>query len=120
MRAAQLSLAALAAATLFSFAGAAPAASGGAEFVVGGWSLVEFIQGQPACTGAGYEKQLFKRSDCGFGRVFITPATAGKSVKIEFIDGDGTVVDTQNVTTIANPLGRAQFNILPDQNWDPG
>ncbi|HEV3480293.1 MAG TPA: CARDB domain-containing protein, partial [Gaiellaceae bacterium] len=47
-------------------------------------------------------------------------ATAGKSVKIEFIDGDGTVVDTQNVTTIANPLGRAQFNILPDQNWDPG
>jgi immune inhibitor A len=119
-RAAQLTVAALGAATLFTYAGAAPAASGGADFVVGGWSLVEFIQGQPACTGVGYEKQLFKRSDCGFGRVFITPATAGKQVKVEFIDGDGTVVDTQNVTTVASPLGRAQFNILPDQNWDPG
>jgi immune inhibitor A len=119
-RALQLAAATLGAATLFSYAGAAPAASGGADFVVGGWSLVEYIQGQPFCTGVGYEKQLFKRSDCGFGRVFVTPAVAGKQVKIEFIDGDGTVVDTQNVTTVASPLGRAQFNILPDQNWDPG
>jgi immune inhibitor A len=119
-RAAQLAVVALGAVTLFTYAGAAPAASGEADFVVGGWSLVEYVQGQPACTGVGYEKQLFKRSDCGFGRVFITPATAGKQVKIEFIDSDGTVVDTQNVTTVASPLGRAQFNIYPDQNWDPG
>src|SRR5919109_4155781 len=120
MRAAQLAVAAIGAATLFSYAGAAPAASGGTDFIVGGWSIVEYIQGQPACTGVGYEKQLFKRADCGFGRVFITPATAGKAVKIDFIDGDGTIVDTQNVTTVASPLGRAQFNIYPDQNWDPG
>ena len=119
-RAAQLAVATLGAVTLFTYAGAAPAASSGAEFVLGGWSLVEYIQGQPACTGVGYEKQLFKRSDCGFGRVFVTPAIAGKQVKIEFIDGDGTIVDTQNVTTVASPLGRAQFNIFPDQNWDPG
>jgi hypothetical protein len=119
-RVAQLLIAALGATTLLINAGAAPAASGGAEFVVGGWQLVEYIQGQPACTGVGYDKQLFKRSDCGFGRVFVTPAVAGKQVKVDFIDRDGTVVDTQTVTTSSSPLGRAQFNIFPDQNWDPG
>jgi hypothetical protein len=118
-RVAQLLVAAVGAATLF-YGSAAPAASNGAEFVVGGWQLVEYIQGQPACTGVGYDKQLFKRSDCGFGRVFVTPAVAGKQVKVDFIDRDGTVVDTQTVTTSSSPLGRAQFNIFPDQNWDPG
>jgi immune inhibitor A len=117
-RVAQLAVAALGAATLFTYAGAAPAAPGGAEFIVGGWEMYEFITPQPGCTGAGYPKQLFKRSDCGFGSAFITPAAAGKQVKFEFIDQDGTVVDTQNVTTLST--GEASFDILPDQNWDPG
>ncbi len=117
-RVAQLAIAALGTSTLLINAGAAPAASNGAEFVVGGWQIVEYIQGQPACTGVGYPKQLLRRQDCGFGRVFLTPATVGKAVKVEFIDGDGTVVDTQNLTSTAT--GQVQFNILPDQNWDPG
>ena len=50
MRAAQLALAAVGAVTLFTYAGAAPAASGGADFVLSGWQVVEFLQGQPACT----------------------------------------------------------------------
>src|ERR671923_2591300 len=117
-RVAQLTVAALGASTLLIDAGAAPAASNGSDYILGGWQIVEFIQGQPACTGAGYEKQLFRRQDCGFGRVFLTPATGGKAVKVEFVDRDGTVVDTQNLTS--SSTGQVQFNIYPDQNWDPG
>src|ERR671922_532698 len=117
-RVAQLTVAALGASTLLIDAGAAPAASNGSDYILGGWQIVEFIQGQPACTGVGYERQLFRRQDCGFGRVFLTPATGGKAVKVEFVDGDGTVVDTQNLTS--SSTGQVQFNILPDQNWDPG
>ena len=117
-RLAQLAIAVLGAGTLLTFSTTAPAASSGAEFVVGGWQINEFVQGQPACTGVGYAKQLFRRQDCGFGRVFLTPAVGGKAVKVEFIDADGTVVDTQNLTSSAT--GQVQFNILPDENWDPG
>ena len=122
-RAAQLAIAAVGAVTLFTYAGAAPAAAGGADFVLSGWQVVEFVQGQPACTGVGYEKQPFKRSDCGFARVFVTPEVTGKTVTAEFVDSDGTVVDTQTRTTQTSlrvPQVHAQFDIFPDQNWDPG
>jgi immune inhibitor A len=122
-RVAQLAIAALGAGTLLINAGAAPAAANGAEFTLGGWQVVEFVQGQPACTGVGYEKQMLKRSDCGFARVFITPAVTGKTVTAQFIDSDGTVVDTQTRTTqtsVRVPAPHAQFDILPDQDWDPG
>jgi immune inhibitor A len=112
-------LASLAAAlSLGVFGSDVDAAATGADFTLGGWQIVEFIQPQPACTGVGYEKTVFSRPDCGFGRVFLTPAAAGKAVRIQFVDNDGTVVNTQNVTTTAT--GQAQFNITPNTNWDPG
>ena len=116
-RVAQLLVAVVGAGALF-YGSAAPAASNGAEFTLGGWEVYEFVQGQPACTGFGYAKQLFKRADCGFGRVTLTPAVSGKRVNVEFIDRDGTVVDTQPINSLAG--GVVEFDILPDQNWDPG
>ena len=96
----------------------APAQVGKQQFTLGSWQLIEYIQPQPACTGVGYEKRVLARSDCGFGRVTVSPAAAGKTVNVDFVDGDGTVVDTQAVTTDAS--GVAQFDVIPDGTWDPG
>ena len=87
------------------------------SFSLGTWELREDIQGQPVCGVAGYAKQLFRRQDCGFGRVTLSPAAA-KPVKVEFIDRDGTVVDTQNVTSDAT--GVAEFDVIPGRHWDAG
>jgi M6 family metalloprotease-like protein len=97
--------------------GAVSAAANGQTFSLGTWELREDIQSQPVCGVAGYAKQLFRRQDCGFGRVTLSPAAA-KAVKVEFIDRDGTIVDTQNVTSDAT--GLAEFNIVPGATWDAG
>jgi immune inhibitor A len=97
--------------------GAGAAAANGAAFALGSWEVREDIQGQPACGVAGYPKQLFRRQDCGFGRVTLSPAAA-KPVKVEFVDRDGTVVDTQTVTS--NAFGVALFDIVPGASWDAG
>jgi hypothetical protein len=93
------------------------AQTSGAAFTLGGWELVEFLQPQPLCSGVGYDKRLFSRPDCGFGRVTISPA-AVRPVTVQFVDGDGTVVDSQTVTSSA--AGVAQFAVTPDAEWDPG
>ncbi len=98
--------------------GAVSAAPTGQAFALGAWDLREDIQPQPVCGLAGYSKTLFRRQDCGFGRVTLTPVAAGKSVKVEFVNADGTVVDTQSVTTSAT--GVASFTIVPRASWQAG
>ncbi|MBD0347528.1 MAG: immune inhibitor A [Thermoleophilia bacterium] len=111
-------LAALTAAVPLCLVGAGAAAPDGATFTFASWDIREDIQPQPICTNnVGYAKSTLRRQDCGWGRVSIVPAQA-KPVKVEFIDSDGTVVDTQNVT--ASSAGRVAFLIVPKQHWDPG
>ena len=88
--------------------GAVTAAPSSATFALGAWELREDIQPQPVCGVAGYPKTLFRRQDCGFGRVTLTPAAAAKSVKVEFVNPDGTVVDTQNDDHARNRRGRVR------------
>ena len=99
--------------------GAVVAAPTGVTYTFASWDTREDIQPQPVCTGnVGYSKQIMRRQDCGWGRVTLSPPAAAKSVKIEFIDSDGTVVDTRTATSSAS--GVVAFNIVPTQSWDPG
>ena len=113
-----VALVALAAALpLGTFGADSQAAPGGVNYTLGSWELFEFAGVQPACDGVGWPKQIFSRGDCGFGRVTLSPAAA-KTVRFDFIDSTGTVVDTW--TDVASAAGVAQYYVFPDQNWATG
>ena len=99
-------------------AGAGSASTSGAEFTLGTWLLYETLDPQPVCGTVGYPKLSFRRQECGFGRVTISPATAGKVVNVELVDGDGTIVSAQTLTT--NAAGTVTFDIIPSTGWDAG
>jgi hypothetical protein len=41
--------------------------------VAAGWTLVKFVQPQPACTGAGFQGvEHYNRRECGFGYVKVS------------------------------------------------
>src|SRR4051794_806609 len=97
--------------------GAVAAAGSGQQFALGNWKIYEDVDAQPTCATVGYDKRMFRRQDCGFGEVTLTPAAA-KPVQVDLIDSAGSVVNTQMVT--ADSTGVAQFVVTPAANWAPG
>ena len=67
-----LLLASAALATTLTAATPAPAVESLAP-VAANWTLVKFVQPQPACTGSGFQgSAYFDRLDCGFGYVRVS------------------------------------------------
>jgi immune inhibitor A len=110
----------------------ASAATGSAQHapVASGWTLVKFVQTQPACTGVGFQgAENYNRLECGFGyfRVNIdgtelSPVTSTAAlVKITFLDRDGNALATQTTTrrTTAGSEGW-QFTVQPGLSWPAG
>jgi immune inhibitor A len=92
------------------------------------WTLVKFVQTQPACTGAGFQgAQHYNRLECGFGYMRVSvdgqnlPPTPPAIVKVSFIDRDGKVIVVQTTTrrTTAGSEGW-QFTIQPTASWPAG
>ena len=92
---------------------------------VSGWTLVKFVQTQPACTGSGFQGAVhYQRLECGFGYAAVSGTTltgALKSiVKVGFIDPAGNTLATQTATarTTAGSEGW-QFTIQPQRLPNP-
>ena len=92
---------------------------------VTGWTLIKFVQTQPACTGAGFQGAVhYQRLECGFGYVAVSGTTITNPlrsvVKVSFIDRDGNTLETQPTTarTTAGSEGW-QFNIVPQRLSTP-
>ena len=85
-----------------------------------GWILVKFPQGQPLCTGVGYQGGLyFDGLDCGFGYVSVSETTSTSTVTVQIIDASDTVRDTQTATYREEDVAW-EFDITPDATWSPG
>ena len=49
---------------------------------VSGWTLVKFVQTQPACTGAGFQGAVhYQRLECGFGYAAVSGTTLTGALK---------------------------------------
>jgi len=93
--------------------------------VVTGWTLIKFVQTQPACTGAGFQGAVhYQRLECGFGYTAVSGTKLTNPnrsvVKVSFIDRDGKTLETQTATarTTAGSAGW-QFNIVPQRLPNP-
>src|SRR4051794_37599612 len=96
--------------------------------IASSWTLVKFVQPQPACTGAGFQgAQHYSRLECGFGyfKVSVDGASVAPTtpavVKVTFLDGAGNALQTQTATarTTAGSEGW-QFTIQPKSTWPAG
>jgi M6 family metalloprotease-like protein len=92
--------------------------------IAANWTIVKFVQPQPACTGSGFQGSVyFDRLDCGFGYVRISNTSTVQPnrsvVKVSFIDSSGVTRETQ--TTTARTAENAwQFIFQPASTWVPG
>jgi immune inhibitor A len=121
-----IALAALAAFFAFALAPGQDAAASEAQApVVTGWTLVKFVQPQPACTGSGFRDVVhYQRLECGFGYAAVSGTTLAGTlrsiVKVSFLDRDGNALQTQTATarTTAGSEGW-QFSIQPQRLPSP-
>ena len=100
-------------------------ASESAAPVATGWTLIKFVQTQPACTGAGFQGAVhYQRLECGFGYVAVSgttlTGTTRSVVKVSFVDARGNTLQTQTATarTTAGSEGW-QFTIQPQRLPNP-
>jgi M6 family metalloprotease-like protein len=99
---------------------AAVSAAPAGVLAASGWTLIKYPQGQPACTGVGYEGAIyFDRLDCGFGYVSVSNTTAASSVQVELIGSDGATLATQT-TTYRAAENAWQFTMTPGASWPVG
>ncbi len=110
----------------FVLSAAKPAtASEPGAFMSTSWTLIKFVQTQPACTGAGFQGAVhYTRLECGIGYTAVSGTkltTPHRSVvKVGFFDRDGNLLQTQTATarTTAGSEGW-QFNIQPERLPNP-
>ncbi|MGH2537503.1 MAG: post-COAP-1 domain-containing protein [Candidatus Promineifilaceae bacterium] len=113
-------LAALLLAVLLALPGSTARAQDPAAPAASGWNLVKFPQGQPLCSGLGFQGAVYyDRLDCGFGYVSVTGPTAASVVKVQILDGLGFVRSTQTTSYRAED-DAWEFSITPAAAWQPG
>src|SRR6187551_2450876 len=122
-----LGLALAASLTIFLTASSATGTSQSAPMAAG-WTLIKFLQPQPACTGAGFAgAENYNRLECGFGYLKVSidgkdiAPTTPAIVKVTFFDKNGQLLTTQTTTarTTAGSEGW-EFDIQPAATWPAG
>lgn len=90
------------------------------DYIATGWNLVKFPQGQPLCTGVGYNgMSYYDRLDCGFGYVVVDETVETDDVKVQFVDADGNVLAIED-TTYRSDDAAWEFSITPSADWSSG
>ena len=116
------------AACLATFLTASSATGAASAPAATSWTLIKFVQTQPACTGAGFQgAEHYNRLECGFGYLKVNvdgkdlAPTTPAVVKVTFLDRDGNPLATQTTTrrTTAGSEGW-QFIIQPASTWPAG